>query len=735
MHEIFCEKKGKILVVEGSGAARTQLIEVLKSLGFSDIVGVPSVKDAWGMLESEPIKWLLSPLNADSPENALQVIKLVTEHVSLKGMLVSLLLEEQETYVVPLGFQYGMLSWHRKPFTKDSLATEIKALVEKGEKCEWSSTLVAATYLREYLTKFEKMNELLSFERELTRTFPSNQELLLNLIAPMVKLGHKDEARSILLMLQAVDKTKSEQVEKMMAEYLAEESAEAGSDKKFNFLGIDRVVVVDSDESIHIMVKEIFSTCGITDIECFVSGLDALDYLKRKPNPGLVIQEWRIHKVPGPIFIQKAKARGAAAAPFIVLSSLLQKEDLPFIREMGVAALLEKPIDRENFLQRIAYIVQQERMPTDQAVMERKMRNLLAQGKFSDAQTIKERYFGDSRIPKGAKELMDAEFFFAMKDYKKAKEHAIEAVKHSGDSVFTLNLLGKILVNLREFDLSLKCFEKAQTIAPQNVERICAIAEVQSEIGNSQAAQEAIDKAKAIDEDSDRVHEAEARVAIDVKDVARAKKIMGNLEAIERVVAAMNNSAVAMANCGMVGEGIDKYMVTLESVPDKRKDIKAIVLYNLSLAYVKNAVFLEARDTLDKCLQLREPKIFHKASALRKKVEKALETGGGIDLKQDTRSNGQAVGTTKKQEGKEGAADAAEAEETAEVKVAREVTAVLTVTRGEIGCYLLYKVEKPDPKALKLLEKMPRFVHRQAIARAESHGADKVFKQTSRKAG
>ena len=729
MQEVFGEKKGKVLVVEGSGAARTQLIEVLKSLGFTDVVGVPSVKDGWGMIESEPIKWLLAPLNADAPENAMHVIKLITEHTALKGMLVSLLLEEQETFAAPLAFQYGLLSWHRKPFTKDSLASEIKILMERGEKSGWNSTLVAASYLREFLAKAEKMNELLAFERELVKTFPSNQELFYNLIHPLVKLGNKDEARSILLMLKAVDKDQASRVEQMEHEYFPDGDLGGGDSAngaKFNFLGIDRVVVVDSDESIHITIKEVFNTCGISQVECFRSGLDALEHLKTKPNPGLVIQEWRIPKVPGPLFIQRAKARGASAAPFIVLSSLLQKEDIPFIREMGVAALIDKPIDREVFLQKIAYTLQQERMPTDQAVMERKMRFLLGQGKFADAQTIKDRYNADGRIPKGAKELMEAELFFAMKDYKKAKEHAIEAIKQSGDSVFTLNLLGKILVNLREFDLSLKCFQKAQTIAPQNIERICAIAEVQSELGNSAAAQEAIDKAKGIDSENDRVQEAEAKIAIDVKDVVRAKKIMGSLQAIERVVAAMNNSAVAMANCGMVGEGIDKYMVTMESIPDKRRDIKAIVLYNLSLAYVRNAVFLEARDTLTKCIELKEAKVFYKASALKKKVEKALETGGGIDLKQDLKVNAQ----PNKAKG-ETAAEEDNSEESVEVKVAREVTAALQVNRGEIGCYLLYRAEKVDPRALKLIEKMPRFTIRSAIEREESHGADKLFKQRS----
>ena len=292
MQEVFNEKKGKILVVEGSGAARTQLIEVLKSLGFTDIAGVPSVKDGWGMIESEPIKWLLTPLNADAPENAMHVIKLITEHAALKGMLVSLLLEEQETYAAPLAFQYGMLSWHRKPFTKDSLASEIKGLIERGEKNQWSSTLVAASYLREFLTKAEKMNELLSFERELVKTFPSNQDLFYNLIHPLVKLGTKDEAKSILLMLQAVDKAQAARVEQMKLDYFGGDEAEADATdgKKFNFLGIDRIVVVDSDESIHITIKEIFSACGITDVECFTSGLEALEYLKTKPNPGLVIQ-------------------------------------------------------------------------------------------------------------------------------------------------------------------------------------------------------------------------------------------------------------------------------------------------------------------------------------------------------------------------------------------------------------------------------------------------------------
>ena len=59
------------------------------------------------------------------------------------------------------------------------------------------------------------------------------------------------------------------------------------------------------------------------------------------------------------------------------------------------------------------------------------------------------------------------------------------------------------MMKLRDFTSALKCFEKAQSLSPLNIERLCQIAEANSEIGAQEAAKENIDDAKDDDDDAD----------------------------------------------------------------------------------------------------------------------------------------------------------------------------------------------------------------------------------------
>ena len=61
----------------------------------------------------------------------------------------------------------------------------------------------------------------------------------------------------------------------------------------------------------------------------------------------------------------------------------------------------------------------------------------------------------------------------------------------------------------------------------------------------------------------------------------------------------MNNQAVAMARCEQFKEGIMQYRMTLEAIPDNRKDIVSIVSYNLALAYLRNGNTEEAISPLE----------------------------------------------------------------------------------------------------------------------------------------
>jgi CheY-like chemotaxis protein len=726
MDVFFRDRDVKVLVVDPSGASRTLLSETIRSLGFTDVNGIPSLKDALSVMEVEKVRWLITPLFADQHENLLQVLNLHTSVPELNQLRVSALVEETEMELLPSCFERGLLSYHKKPFTKDSLISELKEFLQRYDKFNWRSSLMAGSYLRQNLLYLGLHDELLAFERQLLKFSPADLGQYLNLAVPLAKTGKIDEAKAILSQLKKIDSSLDASIKQICTTYLAGEDISQTTGNGMNMLGLKTAIVLDNDTSVRTEIQAALQEMGVENIHAFEDGISAHEHIKQHNNPDLILQEWRVPKLTGPLFLQRAQEEGAKTTPVIMVSSLVQKEDLPFVREMGVSHTLQKPFQRKDLVQAIIWTIQQDRQPTEQGSMERKMRQLLLERQFEEAAKIKERYISDATISVGAKELIEAEFAYAFGDNEKARDFGIEAIKHAGESIFILNLLGKALINLREFETALKCFQKAQTLAPLNLERLCQIAEIHSELGDTSKANEILEEAKDIDPDSQRVKEAEAKAAINGGETNVAKKIMAQLKAMENVVAYMNNRSVALARCGMIDEGIEGYKKTLEAIPDERLDIKGIVHYNIAFAYIRAGKLPEAKGELEQVIQSKASKVLAKSEALLKRVNHAIEKGTQLTIaKSDhnlTRTLGDLHGQTPapSASGDKPAAD--EAKEAAKGKV----LAVVDNKPGEMACHMVYKSSLQNPRISKMLEGQLRFNPRKAIERAESMGADRM---------
>jgi CheY-like chemotaxis protein len=725
MDVFFRDRDVKVLVVDPSGASRTLLSEVIRSLGFADVNGVPNLKDALSVMEVEKVRWLITPLFADQHENLLQVLNLYTSVPELHQLRVSALVEETEMEVLPSCFERGLLSYHKKPFTKDSLINELKDFLQRYEKFNWRSSPMAGSYLRQNLLYLELHDELLAFERQLLKLAPGDLSQYLNLAVPLIKTDKVDEAKAILSQLKKLDGSLDGAIKQICTSYLAGEDISQATGTGLNMLGLKTAVVVDNDSSVRMEIQAALQEMGVENIHVFDDGLAAHEHIKQHNNPDLILQEWRIPKLTGPLFLQRAQEDGAKATPVILVSSLVQKEDIPFVREMGVAHSLQKPFQRKDLIQSIIWTIQQDRQPTEQGSMERKMRQLLAERQFEEAARIKERYTSDATIGVGAKELIEAEFAYAFGDNEKARDFGIEAIKHAGESIFILNLLGKALINLREFETALKCFQKAQTLAPLNLERLCQIAEIHSELGDTSKAHEILEEAKDIDPDSQRVMEAEAKAAINSGESSVAKKIMAQLRAMENVVAYMNNRSVAMARCGMIDEGIEGYKKTLEAIPDERPDIKGIVHYNIAFAHIRAGKMPEAKAELEQVLQYKSSKVLAKSEALLKRLNHAIEKGTQLSIARNDQALTRTLGDLHGQAPAAGGSDKPTVDEAKEAAKSK-ILAVVESKPGDMACHMIYRSSVAIPKAAKMLEGQLRFNPRKAIERAESMGADRM---------
>ena len=80
---------------------------------------------------------------------------------------------------------------------------------------------------------------------------------------------------------------------------------------------------------------------GVEDVIVCSDGEAGLEAIKGDEEIDLIIQEWRIPKLTGPLFLQKAQEEGKESVPVVLLGSLIEEQDTPFVKEMGVANIIE----------------------------------------------------------------------------------------------------------------------------------------------------------------------------------------------------------------------------------------------------------------------------------------------------------------------------------------------------------------------------------------------------------
>ena len=732
-------KKGKVIVVDPSGPVRAMMTETVRTIfGFESVEGKASIQDVINHLEVDSATWIILPPMADQPVNGLHLLKILTEYPDLRSIRASLCVEEQEEYLLPSAYQLGLLSHHRRPFTKESLTDDLKSMVQILDTHNYHETLVSAHYLRQYLKASKDQTNQLVLERRLLHLLPGHTPTMMHLAELQIASNDHDRARQSLHQLKLLDPKLADKITDMMKSLgnSGAPAADGQPEPEFNVLGIKTAVVIDSDEAISKATEDSLKALGIASVKRFNNGEEAWADMDQNPEPELIITEWRVPRLSGPLLIQRIRHKGFLNVPILIQSSLLKPEDMPAVREIGIANIIPKPFRPEVFYQAVITTMQQERLPTENQAMERKILTFLRAGKKAEAEPLKAQFLADPRVTPARRNLVEGEFAFQEGKFLQARDFGLEALKLTPNNILVLNLLGKTFMRLAAFDAALKCFKKAQDLSPQNLERLCMMAEAQTELGNDAAAKEAVTNAKKIDAGAAVIVESEVKIAIKQGDTDAARKLMSGFDSIDNIIAYMNNRAVAHALAGERLDAIGLYKKTLESIPAEQTEPRAVVLYNLALAQVKDNEFEAALGKLADLGKLPENKMSKKAKSLHSRLKAARDKGEPFKLRSTENSSNRSSPAVNAGNSA-AAAPAAAGGPSAPIAEAgsgpdeesRRVQALVEARPGEVCCFLIFEpAGTPDPRVAALLAKSPRYKSRDAISRAESLGADRVAK-------
>lgn len=705
----------KVLVVELNTSARSLLADVIKEFGFKNVETTDSVKSALGFLEVERVGWVVSPLQPEEPVNALQMLEIFSKYDVFKSTRLSLLIDANDLSVVPKAFELGALSFHARPFTQEGIKAEFQSLFETLETNKYNDTIVSSMYLKNYLKEKDLFKPLLTLSEKLYEMHPDSPQMLLDLAESYFLNNQYDLGK------KSLGRAKVSEVpgwETLGEKYLKSDDAVKPE------LGLRKVVIVEPDEAVARSITEILKKVTAAEIQCFVNGEQALSWCEQNKDVDLVLQEWRIPGVSGPYFLQRLRGFMPATLPVVVLSSLVTRQDMPLLSEMGIANVIEKPLREGTFISTLVQTLQQELAPTLPESMERKIHQFLVLEDLERARALKDRVDRDASISAGLKKYLDALFAFYEERFAEAKTLAMDAIQKGAEQVKAFNLLGRVLAQMKDLAGACKCLMKAQELSPKNIERLCEIAAVQRDMDMDSAAAATIESAKSQDAGNETVAKEETKQAIKTGDTDKAKALMAKSNTPGVVVSEMNNTAVAYIAGGNFDKAKALYEKTIEAIPEENIALRARVLYNLALSYARQNELQLAKETLEKVPKDSALPVIKKVASLHTRISKSLKSGEGLNLKALDLTSSEGVDVNALNESTK-----AQMQEVVASEDGTKIQMLLSQIRpGGLCCFKVFSAENNEERWAKALETKPNFRLRAAIEREDAMGAEKVMK-------
>ncbi len=705
--------KSKCLVIGDQSSTFSMVSTSLTECGVVEIDRSSDFVQALEKLEVETYSWVLCPTGINEPVNIFQFLTVILREPLLRNTYVSLFYQEDELAVATSAFEHGLLSCFQTFTTQAEFDEQLRLFWRKEASCRGDVVAIAAASLAELLLRQGRKKDHVTLRQNLVEHFPGNMEFLLNLAESRALMGDLIPAASTLMQVKLIAPNLASQVEEIRSEYLPHMHLDITQGASMtNVLGINKAVIVDPDVAVVNSILEILESLGAKGVEAFHSPEDALSFLKGRPDQDLIIHEWKMPRITGPVFIQKVRQMGLERTPVILCSSQVSDRDQHLTREMGIAAVIPKPFKRGVLLESVIWTMKQEHRPTEIRIVERKIQGFLSRGNPHRGRELLNRLKSEKKLPESCFGYFEAEILFAQNKLEESKAQALDSLRRGFTSVRLFHLVGKILMKLGDFEAAIKFLEKAQELSPHHVMRLCMLADAQSELGKTQPSRKTLDVAASLDSRNEAVIHSEVTLSLASGDTKKASKILQSLDCFDEVVSYLNSRAVALSRGGRSQESIGCYQQAIASLPSQAEGFLASLHYNLSLAQIRGRDFEGALKALKVADKFKDQKIGKKIASLLSRLQKAVDKGETFELK-----------------GSEPSVDPVQEKKGATSEGAKVIQLVgeAEVGPGDYGLYKLF-IDQTYPEKVEFLKKVPRFHFRGISLREATLGAVKSSK-------
>lgn len=678
MKRPFLDPDQLVLIAEADAEISNLLQQELNKRGFTKVYAVQSCQSAIKTLEIDQPGWVICAANVNEQPTALHILELLSKYKIFSETRVSFLVTADMMDCLPMAFELGLLSWHEKPMTAESLSTDFNALFRILNETNYNDSLASAYFISRYLERVGNKEDLLLLYQNLFALFPDIPEALFGLFKALVLNNETKEAKKLVGRARLLEYPGWEEAAKTV---FAENEVVKPE------LGVNAVVVAVPDEALRVRIQDLLSRVTDARIYAFSDGKEAYDFCSFHPHVDLVVAEWKLPDMSGPQFVQRLRQEMPPSLPIIVLGLKVPDEDQVLMEEIGVSGYIEKPLQDKLFVSTLARALQQEHRPTTPRSVERKLLQYLEIGDTDRAQRLASYIAREGKVPEGTKIYARGLIAFYEHNLQNAKTHLSNALQRGGNKVKILNALAMTCEELGDNEGALKYYRSAQELSPRNIARLCKIIELNREAEKLNDAEFYIKAAAKIDPDNAALTAEELKLALKLRNTKRLlETLRKRILSESQLVAITNQMGVKLVRQGKFNAAASLYVTCLQVLSKKQTLLRTRILYNLALAHVRHGDYQSALTALSSDSSLIKSALSPRVLSLRNAIRTAMQSGTVISFK----------GSNTQKQAKE---DNFEEIETGPSAGERK-TIKLELSNanvGDIGCYKIYSSSSAIP--------------------------------------
>ncbi|MCX6117268.1 MAG: hypothetical protein NT027_06985 [Proteobacteria bacterium] len=642
-----------VAVLDENAGRRGMLQNAIKQIGYKSILVASSGKELVSIINSQNIGWIVGTLELEESSNLLQILAAIAKSTKFGGIFVSMFAKADCYHLIPKAYELGLLSHHPMNFSPDQILAALQGVAGYMQGANASSVEYAQNSFRKFLLETKDFRTLLKLEQKLSSIHASSPDYMFELAKAEILAGDSKNGAKKLNQLKVCFpniKVKIDEFSAANPTLQSQALQSIVSQGPFDDLKTD---ILCSNSEITNSLSQTLRDLGVTSINVFSTFEDYKQSVLDGKIPEVLFFDWNIEDIDNVALIQRLKSIPNFTENIIIISEFIDPlQDKAVLKEFGIFGCIRTPFDKDTVGKEILKINQEISFPRSAEAILSKLTKAIKEGHMDEALALFDNAKKNKGISDGDKLFMNAQIEFANGQHAIAAKLTIESIRNSGDTITTLNFLGKCMMVLGKYDFAIDCFTKANELAPGSIERLCGLSLAMYEKNDKEGSLANLSIAKDLDPDSKDLIVAESTIDLREGNTSAAKEKLAKLKNHLGVGASLNNAAIANIRAEKNEEALELYEAAQGALPDGLSSEKLTIQYNYALALARMGKNInEIPVLLESVIKSTESRgLKKKAQSLSKRVNSALIAGTSINLNVTSTKDSTTTGVSSSQD-------------------------------------------------------------------------------------